>query len=262
MNVVHIANSKKRNLENRAKVFLVNSILPFIDRMLHEIKCLTNSLENHSESTEKRQERYQYISELCDQINDYNDVLTQWIQLRQGELSLHIESFPLQQLFDTMQKSRMSFQLKGIDLQVDATPAVVKADRILTLFMLNTIADNARKFTPKGGKVTIHADDCDKYVEISVADTGRGMSSEEMETIFHPRVIVDSIPSETASSVPASHGFGLPNRGGEPFLFPSSQRYSQGDGRVGFAAGHSRCRTRISCRQSRIACRYSRIACR
>lgn len=211
MNVVHIANSKKRNLENRAKVFLVNSILPFIDRMLHEIKCLTNSLENHSESAEKRQERYQYISELCDQINDYNDVLTQWIQLRQGELSLHIESFPLQQLFDTMQKSRMSFQLKGIDLQVDATPAVVKADRILTLFMLNTIADNARKFTPKGGKVTIHADDCDKYVEISVADTGRGMSSEEMETIFHPRVIVDSIPSETASSVPASHGFGLMN---------------------------------------------------
>ena len=57
MNVVHIANSKKRNLENRAKVFLVNSILPFIDRMLHEIKCLTNSLENHSESAEKRQER-------------------------------------------------------------------------------------------------------------------------------------------------------------------------------------------------------------
>ena len=51
----------------------------------------------------------------------------------------------------------MSFQMQGVKLDVEPTDAVVKADRILTLFMINTIADNARKFTPEGGKVTISA---------------------------------------------------------------------------------------------------------
>jgi len=221
LNKVHIANNKKRNLENRAKIFLVNSIIPFIDRMLHEIKCLKNDDNHLLENESKRLERYQYISELCDQINNYNDVLTQWIQLRQGQLSLHIESFPLQSLFETIDKGRMSFQLKNIQLQIEPTPAVVKADRILTLFMLNTIADNARKFTPNGGVVNIHADEKDDYVEISVTDTGKGMTKEEVDNLFHPRVIMDSstmTSNEHASAIgmPAnaaqpSHGFGLMN---------------------------------------------------
>ena len=188
LSLVHIATNKKRNIENRAKIFLVNSITPFIDRMMHEV----HKLETDDESPEKRGERYEYITELTDKINDYNNVLTQWIQLRQGELSLHIESFPLQALFDTVQKSRMSFQLKGITLEVKPTDAVVKADRILTLFMINTMADNARKFTPDGGRVEVYASETADYVEISVADTGKGMSQEELATVFKHQVIVDN----------------------------------------------------------------------
>ncbi len=36
---------------------------------------------------------------LTDKINQYNNVLTDWIQMRQGSLSLRIESFPLQPAF-------------------------------------------------------------------------------------------------------------------------------------------------------------------
>ena len=209
--LLHVANNKKRNIENRAKVFLVNSILPFIDRMLHEIKCLRD--RNNKENEGKRNERYEYISELCDKINDYNGVLTQWIQLRQGELSLHIESFPLQQLFDTLKKSHMSFLLKGIQLQIEPTEAVVKADRILTLFMMNTIADNARKFTPKGGKVRVWAEEQPDYVEISIQDNGEGMDETELSTLFHHHLIVDTQSAEEVSKLPqtVSHGFGLMN---------------------------------------------------
>ncbi len=203
---IHIATNKKRNLENRAKIFLVNSIMPFIDRMIHEVR----KLEAGNETDEKRTERYEYISELTERINDYNDVLTQWIQLRQGELSLHIESFALQSLFDTVQKSRMAFQLKGIALDVKPTQAVVKADRILTLFMINTMADNARKFTPDGGRVEVFAEEADHYVEISVSDTGRGMSADELANVFKHQVIVDNNTGAT-SSVQPSHGFGLMN---------------------------------------------------
>ena len=182
---LRVENSERRNLEQRAKVSLVNSITPFIDRILYEASHAGNP-------------NISYIQELTDQINAYNDVLTYWIQLRQGELSLKIESFPLQQLFDIIGRGKTGFQMKGVDLQVEPTEAMVKADKVLTLFMLNTLADNARKFTEKGGEVKVSATEGDQYVEISVEDTGNGMTEEQLAHLFDHKIV-------------EGHGFGLLN---------------------------------------------------
>ena len=215
----HISENRRRNMEQRAKVSLVNSITPFIDRMIHEV----DRLQEGGEPEATRQERYQYISELADQINQYNGVLTDWIQMRQGSISLRIESFPLQPLFDIVAKGKMSFQMRGVNLEVLPTDAMVKADRTLTLFMINTIADNARKFTPSGGKVVVSAQvvnqaqvaatensqgaasknshaaaSKDSYVEISIADTGRGMDETTLSHVFD-------------RTYTGGHGFGLLN---------------------------------------------------
>ena len=189
---LRLEDNERRHLEQRAKLSLVNGITPFIDRILHEISRL-DTLDDNS-----KQESLAYIRELTDQINDYNDILTQWIQLRQGELNLKIESFALQPLFDLMSHSRKAFAMKGITLDLQTTDAQVKADRVLTLFMLNTLADNARKFTPEGGSVTVSAQQTPDYVEISVADTGEGIGEEQLAHIFDPKPI-------------GNHGFGLLN---------------------------------------------------
>lgn len=193
-----VEKSERRHLEQRAKISLVNSITPFIDRILHEVKYL-----DHSEDAAYN-ERLNYIRELTDMINAQNNLLTQWIQLRQGELSLHIESFPLQPLFDIIARGQKAFAMQGITLQVTSTEAVVKADRVLTLFMLNTLADNARKFTPQGGKVSVSASEADTYIEIAVEDTGQGMSEEQLAHLFDTKTIKDSAHG-------SSHGFGLMN---------------------------------------------------
>ena len=189
--MLQVENNERRNLEQRAKVSLICNITPFIDRMIHEVSRLQNDAPD-------REERLAYIRELIDQINSYNDVLTYWIQLRQGELSLHVESFPLQPLFDVLNKGRTSFQMKGVELNVEATDAVVKADRVLTLFMLNTLADNARKFTDCEGRVDVSATQTADYVEISVEDTGSGMTDEQLEHLFDHKIV-------------EGHGFGLLN---------------------------------------------------
>lgn len=193
---LHLDDNKKRNLEQRAKVSLVNSITPFIDRMIHEVDKLAE--DDESTPDEVKQERYEYISELTDKINQYNTILTNWIQMRQGTLNLRIVSFPLQPLFDIVAKGKMSFHMKKIKLDVQPTAAKVKADRTLTLFMINTIADNARKFTPAGGKVTVSAEEHDKYVEIVIADTGKGMDEEQLAHVFD-------------RTYTGGHGFGLLN---------------------------------------------------
>ena len=196
--LLRVESSERRNLEQRAKISLVNSITPFIDRILHEVH------------TPKKGDM-DYVHELTDQINDYNDVLTYWIQLRQGELSLKIESFPLQSLFDILAKGRTSFQMKGVDFQVAPTSAVVKADKVLTLFMLNTLSDNARKFTEQGGRVSVSAVEGDDYVEIAVEDTGKGMTSDQLDHLFDTKSIQQDKVQSSKLKVQSSHGFGLLN---------------------------------------------------
>jgi hypothetical protein len=108
-----------------------------------------------------------------------------------------------------MEKSKASFAMKEVTLHVQPTTAQVKADRVLTLFMLNTLADNARKFTPTGGTVTISAEENPQYVEISVSDTGEGMDEEQLSHVFERKVIVDQ--PQVLSRQQSSHGFGLLN---------------------------------------------------
>ena len=45
--------------------------------------------------------------------------------------------------------------------------------------MINTLAENARKYTPQGGMVKVYARQEEDYVEISVEDNGCGLSPEE-----------------------------------------------------------------------------------
>ena len=202
---LRVNNNERRHLEQRAKVSLIMSITPLIDRILHEVKYLDNleQLDNleHLENQEYT-ERLDYIRELTDNINLQNDLLTRWIQLRQGELSLHIESFRLQDLFDIIARSKTSFAMKGVDLQVEPVDAIVKADRVLTLFMINTLADNARKFTEQGGSVSVSANVANDFVEISVKDTGCGMNEETLAHVFEHKI---------SDKGARQHGFGLMN---------------------------------------------------
>ena len=54
-------------------------------------------------------------------------------------------------------KNRSSFESKGIRLEVEPTESIVRADRALTIFMVNTLLDNALKYTPQGGTVSLIA---------------------------------------------------------------------------------------------------------
>ena len=200
---LHLQQHKRKNLDARAKVQLVNSILPFIDRMVYVVHQLKQEKESHQEKRDAdwKKRNYDYLMEITDSINDYNSILTQWIQMRQGDVSLKIESFDLQDLFDMVERSRASFRIKGIDLQVKPTDLEVKADKTLTLFMINTIADNARKFSKEGGVVKVEANGMPDYVEISILDNGPGMTKEKLSHIFD-------------CTYTGGHGFGLKNCNG------------------------------------------------
>lgn len=182
----HIAGNKRQNLVKKACLAIVNGVHPYIDRILNEVHKLIEKGYIHDDKIKK--EKYEYINELVDTINEYNDILALWIKMKQGTLSLNIETFALNELFDLLSKGRRSFEMKKQLLEVEPTDVCVKADRALTLFMINTLAENARKYTPQGGWVKVYARSADSYVEISVEDNGRGISKEDVSQMMDEKV--------------------------------------------------------------------------
>ena len=181
---LHAEKNKRENLARKTCCQVVAECLPYIDRMRSEIRHLA---EMPADSSQYEQS-LEYVRELAERINQYNDLLSQWIRIRQGVVTLNVESFPVQTLFDIVSRGSRSFLQKGVELNVCDTDAVVRADRVLTLFMINTLADNARKFTPAGGRVTVEALQADEYVEISVSDTGVGLSEDDVRQICESKV--------------------------------------------------------------------------
>ena len=182
----HIAGNKRQNLIKKACLAIVNGINPYIDRILNEVHKLTE--KGYIDDEKIKKEKYQYIDELVTTINEYNDILALWIKMKQGTLSLNIETFGLNELFDLLGKGRRAFEMKEQTLEIEPTHAMVKADRALTLFMINTLAENARKYTPEGGVIKVYARTTDSYVEISVEDNGRGISAEDVAQIIGEKV--------------------------------------------------------------------------
>ena len=203
---LHARNNKRENLARKACCQVVAECLPYIDRMRSEIRHLSDMPAGSAEYAQS----LDYVRELAERINQYNDLLSQWIRIRQGVVTLNVESFALQQLFDIVSRGSRSFMQKGVELDVKATDAVVRADRVLTLFMINTLADNARKFTPAGGKVTVEALQGDDYVEIAVSDTGVGLSEDDVRQIRDTKVFDPDRIGQGQSQGKGS-GFGLMN---------------------------------------------------
>ena len=203
---LHAENNKRENLARKTCCQVVAECLPFIDRMRSEIRHMAEMPAGSKQYAQS----LQYVRELAERINQYNDLLSQWIRIRQGVVALNIESFKLQSLFDIVSRSSRSFMQKGVELDVSETDAVVRADRVLTLFMINTLADNARKFTPAGGKVSVEAQQGSDYVEISVSDTGVGLSEDDVRLIRDEKVFAPDQIGQGQSQGKGS-GFGLMN---------------------------------------------------
>lgn len=211
----HIIDNKRQNVVKKACVSIVTGIVPYIDRIINEVhKLLTLG---YLERSDVKCGKYRYIDELATRINEYNEILALWIKMRQGTLSLNVETFALEELFAILAKGRKAFDAKHQTLDVCPTTAWVKADKALTLFMINTLMENARKYTPEGGRVEVKAVETDVYVEISVTDNGRGLSEADVDRIVNEKVYdpatigLDGTDADEELRRNKGSGFGLMN---------------------------------------------------
>ena len=73
---------------------------------------------------------------------------------------------------------------KDLDMTMNLDEAVYVGDYDLMQHLWINLLTNAVKYTPKGGSITVTLKNEEKFIAVSVADTGKGISPEDRERIF------------------------------------------------------------------------------
>jgi signal transduction histidine kinase len=115
------------------------------------------------------------------------DQLLELSRLESGELPLRREEVLLAplvaQVLSEIEVAR-SDRGVGVTSHVPDDLPSVEADRERVHQVLFNLLDNAVRFTPSGGSVTVSADRHDGSVEVRVADTGVGIPAEHLPRLF------------------------------------------------------------------------------
>ncbi len=136
---------------------------------------LDELLEGMEEETSILQDLLEDLSQLHDQVLGVLELdrepvrLSEWIDSRLGQF-------------------RLSAAQKGLHWreQIPADMPEISIDPLRMGQVIGNLLNNAIKYTPRGGTVTISAGDDTREVWIRIEDTGPGISDEDLENIFVP----------------------------------------------------------------------------
>jgi two-component system cell cycle sensor histidine kinase PleC len=115
-------------------------------------------------------------------------------ELENGSKALRQDPVLLDEVLSTVaQRFRGQAKRAGITLAIGApTGAVLRGDRLALVRMAGNIMDNAMRFTPAGGQVTLAGFAADDGVVIEISDTGVGMSDERLASLSQPFAMGDA----------------------------------------------------------------------
>ena len=133
--------------------------------------------------------------------------LLQWGQSQTGQMTYSPETMDLsavvQQAASLMGEYAQNKEIKlcpGVD-----EDTLVYADRNMVLTILRNLISNGIKFTEGGGEVKVTAVDIDDWVQVSVTDTGIGITPQYKKELFK----LDSTLSQKGTRGETGTGLGL-----------------------------------------------------
>jgi signal transduction histidine kinase len=169
----------------------------FLANMSHELRTPLNAIIGVSEMLREDAEELKQDTEPLDRVLGaarhllalINDILD-LSKIEAGRMELHLETFPLAPVIKDVAKTIEPMATKNGNCLVIECPAdlgTIHADQTRFRQSLLNLASNANKFTEKG-TITIAAHQGQEngrdWVTLAVADTGIGMTPEQMGRLF------------------------------------------------------------------------------
>jgi len=139
------------------------------------------------EMTTLQTELVDSASKEAEKLDDLMSDLIDVAELDTGKRELKPERLrPLQALNEARDRFCDEAAKKHIRLEVNgyADLAAVLADRRALRSILDNLLSNALRYTPEDGEILLSAEEIKHFVQFSVRDTGRGIETERLSSIF------------------------------------------------------------------------------
>ncbi|MEM7575186.1 MAG: HAMP domain-containing sensor histidine kinase [Bacteroidota bacterium] len=144
-------------------------------------------MKNEELPAEERAQHLKTVLNSSEKLSGLIGQLFEYSKLEAAQIEPHKEAFQLGELAqDVAHKFGMLAREKDIEikLEVPENLPLIFADLGLVERVLNNLMDNALKFTPQGGQVSLQMNASKDSVEVRVADTGPGIPEAEQPHIF------------------------------------------------------------------------------
>ncbi len=168
----------------------------FVTAVSHELRTPLTSIYGFAETLlrqdvlfgeEERRTFLGYIASESDRLTTIVDQLLNVARLDTGDLQVNLAPTDVRAVVsEVVQTAEQAPAANGHDFFVDLPehPVDAEADGDKLRQILSNLVDNAIKFSPEGGRVTVAARINDEVVEVRVVDEGIGIPEEEQRRIF------------------------------------------------------------------------------
>ena len=190
--------SQIRHLQTMRRDFVAN-VSHELKTPLSSIKAYAETLQNGALEDEKNRGRFiAIIQEQADRLNLLISDLLSLSRIEQGKTLMELRRVPVERVVETcIHDQQRAADGKQITLTAEASDPdiAVNADEDGLQQILINLIDNAIKYTPNGGKVTVGWQRMTEQVQIYVEDTGLGIPTEMQERVFERFFRVDKARS-------------------------------------------------------------------
>lgn len=180
-----------------------------IDEVAHEMRTPITTIKGSMEAlldeiVEPGPEVYARVADEASRLQRLAEDLSTLSRAEEHTLRMDLGPVDAAQVaVDVCERMRPQFEHAGVELHVDATSAHVTGDAHRLAQVVVNLLGNALGHTDAGGTVTVTSGHDDAVTWVRVADTGRGIASEELDRIFERFY---RVPGATA---PGGRGIGL-----------------------------------------------------
>lgn len=184
----------------------------FVSNVSHEMKTPIAIIKNYAELLQRnnvtQEQRADYARSIENASLRLSNLIGNILKLNKLEnqrITPEIRSYDVcRQLCECAIQFEDAWEEKGIQLEIDIEDtAMVWADESLLELVWNNLLSNAIKFTQPGGTIGIRQKYVNELIQVSISDTGCGISRENINHIF------DKFYQEDTSHSKEGNGLGL-----------------------------------------------------
>ncbi|MFC5624707.1 sensor histidine kinase [Algoriphagus winogradskyi] len=154
----------------------------------------TLQMKGESLSQEERESYLKIIGNSTDKLTKLVADLFDLSKLESGQMQVKKENLNIQEL---LQDSSLKYELLAksknisIDTSISSSLPMVKADLYLLDRVIQNLLDNAVKYTPNDGEISIEANSVAGAVQVKIKNSGGGIPQADLEAIFDRYYMID-----------------------------------------------------------------------